>query len=134
LFYLRNLARESQLLTLPQLREEDRARLPIDEEQVYATFSFRASSGSYGQLFAEMAIDHPAAEEVITVYLDAIDKRFADYSTLQQFYRGEDKKGKVLYEEQQSRRYSQERRKLNEALFGELSDILNKAGLKPHQV
>ncbi|MBT7368070.1 hypothetical protein HN814_07680, partial [Candidatus Woesearchaeota archaeon] len=68
LFELRNLAKSGQLLTIPQVAGGDRGKLPIHKSQVRADFSFRISSMSYGQLFARMEIDHPAAEEVIMAY------------------------------------------------------------------
>ena len=132
LFDLRNLSRQGSLLTIPQVRDEDRERLPIDKSQVHAGFYFRASSTSYGQLVARMEIDHREEEEVIMAYLETIDRRFADYSQLQQHFTERDDKGNRLWEDQnqQSRGYNRKRGRLHNALFGELADILKKADLE----
>jgi len=128
LFDLRNLAKSGQLLTILKVDEEKRKLLPIDESQVYACFSFRASSN--GQLFARMKIDHPAAEEVIMDYLEVIDRRFADYGQLESYFREKDSRGNKLYPTNQSRSYNNKSNRLSGALFGELKDILKKVNLE----
>lgn len=132
LFYLRNLAREGQLLSIPEVDEKDRSVMPIEESQISAYFYFRASSTTCNQLHAVMQINHPAAEEIIKQYLEAIDKRFDDYRGLEQYFQEKDDSGRILWEDQnlQSRRYNQERKKLHKALFDELTNVLTQGDIK----
>lgn len=117
LFYLRNLNINQSLV-------------PIGNSDLFSKidtwFYFRASSTTYGQLVARMGIDHTDAEQIIKKYLEAVDRRFADYKDLEEHYREKDDSGKVLWEDQnlQSTAYNKKRNKLHRAMFGDLETVL----------
>lgn len=132
LFQLRNLESEGKILTIPQVKEEYKDKLPIDENNIRLGFTFRASSTTFGQLYGQMDINHPRAEEIIKEYLEAIDRRFADYAELKKHFREKDDKGNILWQDQnlQSRAYNSKRRKLHNALFKDLKMVLKKGNLQ----
>ena len=69
LFYVRNLAKKDDLLSIIKVDEQYRAEMPITKNHIRAGFDFRASASAYGQVVAGMEITHPNAENIIKQYL-----------------------------------------------------------------
>jgi len=129
-FYLRNLANDGILNSI--VKGEPGSRFFLPAHAINSGFMFRASSTTYGQLVGKMDTCEPHAEEIIQQYLDIIDRRFGDYTTLKKHFQEQDVHGRLLYEDQnlQSRAYNKQRDKLHKALFGDLQKLLTENGLE----
>lgn len=121
LFQLRNLASQGNLLSMLET-SEDRNKLPFEESQIKAGFYFRISSASFGQYVATIPIDHPKAEEVIKQFLETIDDKFKDYSSLMHCW----KQGAI------QPGYRSEDKRVQKALFNRVKKVLKQNGIKYH--
>lgn len=125
LFELRNLTEEGNLLSI--IQSDKRDHLPFNKRKFFAGFYLEAhTSEPYKYIHASMGLGHPYAEKAIKQFLETIDKRFEDYRVLKRYHRRKDKKGKLIEEMSQSKKYKEIRNELHDALFKDLKKVFRK--------